>query len=800
MLIKKALATCLTVLGLIMAFWAEGRAESRRALLVGINKYGSSGTPQLQFGTFGGAGAKESGFSKATRISRGSWTDLDGAVNDARAMREILIQRNGFPPENILLLENEAATRERILGAFQSHLIEPAKPGDRLVFFYAGHGSRIRNSRSGEADGRDETIVPADFKTGVMDIRDKELARLYTQALNKGVVLTAIFDSCHSGSLSRGPTPVLEKSRVGPEDERDVAELIGPEPPPFTEAEGPPEKRPGALFVSAAQEDESALEAMDEHKIRHGAFTLALLRTLATVSPHAPAKQIFSRVSALLKADHKLQQPVLEGTEARRAQALFGGDAEAGGGRLVVSVIKKLDEQKVELQAGWAVGLTAGSELRKLGAPPAKPVRVRVTRVTDVGRSEAELVGGAGGEIRPGDSFELEKWGVESPGLLRLWLAPALDDLAGLTRVARELSGLRGSPRVTWVEDPWKQSPTHVLFWSGTEWMLSSSGGERKGLGKSPTAALVLERLRPGDGKKAELFLNLPPWLALAAALDPSGDPAAGAVQMAAAPEEADYLLVGHSRDGRVEYAWSLKNVTETDVPRQFPMPIRTDWVAPDQGAAGEPAAQLAAELKRQTARLSRLQGWLTLKGSAEDERFPYHLALRHARTGRIVGQEDLQGEEVYGLVLQAEPDRLREALRGRGVERRYVYVFVIDTHGQSTLLFPEKGAGNVGNRVPFDVKVPGEEIPLGPGELLQITEPFGTDTYILLATKEALPDPDVLDAEGVRTRGGARGPDNELGRLIESIGTTTRGGKPLAAPSAWSIQRVTLRSVARGQ
>ena len=50
----------------------------------------------------------------------------------------------------------------------------------------------------------DETIVPADAASGAFDIRDKEIARLCNQVVDKGILLTAIFDSCHSGSIARG--------------------------------------------------------------------------------------------------------------------------------------------------------------------------------------------------------------------------------------------------------------------------------------------------------------------------------------------------------------------------------------------------------------------------------------------------------------------------------------------------------------------------------------------------------------------------------------------------------------------
>jgi hypothetical protein len=83
-------------------------------------------------------------------------------------------------------------------------LIEAAKPGDISVFVFAGHGSRMRNEGSDEADKMDQTLVPADSENGVPDIRDKELARLYRKAAEKRILLTVIADSCHSGGVSRG--------------------------------------------------------------------------------------------------------------------------------------------------------------------------------------------------------------------------------------------------------------------------------------------------------------------------------------------------------------------------------------------------------------------------------------------------------------------------------------------------------------------------------------------------------------------------------------------------------------------
>ncbi|MDP9132120.1 MAG: caspase family protein, partial [Nitrospirota bacterium] len=315
------------VLGLLVAVaWlcvpARSEAEVRRALLIGINEY-DSGRPAAM------------GTVAVSTPGRRTWKNLQGSVNDVTSMREVLIHRFGFKEADILALTDERATRVNILTAFQHHLIDPVKPGDLSILFYAGHGSRIYNSNSTELDRRDETIVPADANSTtnpkvIIDIRDKEWDRLFTQVLDRGARLTAIFDSCHSGSISRGMVPMTTQVRSLEEDERDVALLIGPEPPAHPPGQEP-EKREGALIVSAAQEDQPAREAarrIGDRKEWHGAFTLALTDTLNELPTTATAQRVFDQVTAKLKAAGHNQDPELAGSLGRRRGPLFGGDVD----------------------------------------------------------------------------------------------------------------------------------------------------------------------------------------------------------------------------------------------------------------------------------------------------------------------------------------------------------------------------------------------------------------------------------------------------------------------------------------
>ena len=63
-----------------------------------------------------------------------------------------------------------------------------------------GHGGSTQDLDGDEEDGTDEVIYPVDFKNAG-HIVDDEIHRLVVKPLKSGVRLTAIFDSCHSGSV-----------------------------------------------------------------------------------------------------------------------------------------------------------------------------------------------------------------------------------------------------------------------------------------------------------------------------------------------------------------------------------------------------------------------------------------------------------------------------------------------------------------------------------------------------------------------------------------------------------------------
>jgi hypothetical protein len=257
--------------------------------------------------------------------------------------------------------------------------------------------------------------------------------------------------------------------------------------------------------------------------------------------------------------------------------------------------------------------------------------------------------------------------------------------------------------------------------------------------------------------------------------------------------------LNGRYRAGEVSYAWLLPHVTEAELARRYEearrngtsppamaMPVRTDWTTD------------AAELTNAAKKLARIHGWLQLDAPADALRFPYHLALRDAGSRSLITGGTMRNGQEFKVVISADPERLREAVATDSLRPRWIYVFCIDQQGRSTLLFPPRGQGNSDNRFPLPGAIshpPASYEPDLKAEL-RVGEPFGIDTYYLLASEEPLPWPEALEFSGVRE--GTRGGLDPLSSLIGRVGNGTRGG-PVAVPANWSVERLVLRSIEDG-
>jgi hypothetical protein len=125
---------------------------------------------------------------------------LNGCINDTVTFATLLTTKFGYDAANISFMTDVTPvkpTRANILNGF-STLLENAQTGDKLFFFYSGHGTQKNNNNNpNPADKIDECIYPLDG--GI--ITDIELKRIIDAKLKAGVTLTAVFDSCFSGTI-----------------------------------------------------------------------------------------------------------------------------------------------------------------------------------------------------------------------------------------------------------------------------------------------------------------------------------------------------------------------------------------------------------------------------------------------------------------------------------------------------------------------------------------------------------------------------------------------------------------------
>lgn len=134
----------------------------------------------------------------------GTRAELRGCINDVHNVKRFIQQRAGYRDEDMVILTDDSSdprsipTRENMTRAMH-WLVSGAQPGDALFFHYSGHGGQAKATQGDEADGYNETILPVDFEVaGQME--DDELHAIMVRPLPIGCRLTALFDSCHSGT------------------------------------------------------------------------------------------------------------------------------------------------------------------------------------------------------------------------------------------------------------------------------------------------------------------------------------------------------------------------------------------------------------------------------------------------------------------------------------------------------------------------------------------------------------------------------------------------------------------------
>ena len=183
----------------IVALFVGGqtiKAETKRALLVGISDYGNA------------------------MEDPNKWANISGA-NDVLLLSP-LFSEHGY---TVTSLVDAQATHAGITKAL-SELAKDSKMGDKVYIHFSMHGQPFEDLNGDEEDGWDEALIPVDaemlYAEGVYEgknhLLDDELEVYFNDIRSKlgsEGQLFVILDACHSGTASRGDDDHIRGTREG---------------------------------------------------------------------------------------------------------------------------------------------------------------------------------------------------------------------------------------------------------------------------------------------------------------------------------------------------------------------------------------------------------------------------------------------------------------------------------------------------------------------------------------------------------------------------------------------------------
>jgi hypothetical protein len=768
--ILHAISCLLLIAGQASLLPAQDRPTSH-ALLIGIDHYAPPDGSSMPAAT--------SGHAIDSRFAAGAtWHSLQGPLTDVAAMHLLLQQTYGFT--DIRELTDQRATRQGILDAINK-LIADTQKGDRVVIYYSGHGSQRLDTKSSK-DHRDQTIVPVDAWKGVKDIRDKELALLFDKIVfDKQARLTAIYDSCNSGTMARGVTESVQ--RTLPYDDDDVAKEQGA----VLESDLKRIPQQGdAIILAAAGPTQSAVEARypDDGEV-HGAFTRALVRVLRQNNQALSAEDVVSAVSSMLHADPlDFQQPSVEG---RIHESLFGDPVASH--ELHVHVTKA-SYGKITLDVGSVGGFDVGTEFTatKAGDDGTKTV-LTVTSIDGPTSSTATVKSGST-LVSAGEIFEASNMVYPQAERLVVFLPQP-----GPVPSAAEIANTKAFfPSFTWVDDPTVEPVNYLVTEDSKGWVAYGQYGHA---------------VKPSKGVKGIAFLLLGPPPAVVDRIRRTEPFKRDAFKFSSDLGEASYFLTMRPRpDGSPEYALFDRRVlaahkaedyvrseesdtTEADLNggknpevvcrNDMSFPVRTAWL--HDGTPNATEDGIAPVIARRILRLGKLRVWQQIPSMVSGVTdWPYRLTVVR---GNASATDPLHPNEQYDVRLVATP----EQLSNRAMLPKYIYLFGFDCAANPYQIYPTDETNGVAQGPPPNADGTPQTTYTVMSE--SVTPPFGADTLFLLATKEKINNLSLLTYDGViesKSRGSG------LDQLMVDLNDAgSRGASSIV--TSWQVQQTVVPS-----
>lgn len=330
---------------------------------------------------------------------------LRGPANDMDLVSRYLVNDApvAFEPANVTVLadgvEGAADPTLAAIRAEFARLAETVGPDDFVYLHFSGHGSQAPAlDPSTELDGLDEVFLPVDIgpwsdQVGTVEnaLVDDEIGEMIAALRAKGAHVWAVFDSCHSGTVTRAAPGTEDEVRLrklppgalglSPDMMNSVTTRALPGDDPRARPQSPLDGGEGdGAFVAfyAAQTNETTPEMNmppgKKGRRPQGVFTFTVFQILAE-NPGITYGQLGQEVLRRYAVRNLAQStPMFEGNLDAQ---VFGSDAAAGVAQWPLSV----DEDFLTIEAGALHGIAEGSTMAIM-ASPADPIEAALGYVT----------------------------------------------------------------------------------------------------------------------------------------------------------------------------------------------------------------------------------------------------------------------------------------------------------------------------------------------------------------------------------------------------------------------------------
>lgn len=310
-------------------------------------------------------------------------------------------------------------TYRNIVRAFRQ-LEKSAQPGAQIYIHYSGHGGKVKTLPKHRKliPGKwiDEALVPTDLGNDEgRYLRDIELAFLLHKLVAKGLYVTIVLDSCHSGSATRGGeaavhgrTPANKEDVRGSAniDDRPKLSLVASDEEladnwrrlakpsgrdVYVGSDWLPDPQ-GYVLIAACRANEGAHEYSYDKVNKEGALTYWFLESLKKFGDGVTYQRLHRYIHAKVSEQFRRlepQNPQLEGEGDR----IFFGREPVPTPHAFTVLDADVAKHKVTLNAGRVHGLGVGARfaLYRAGKVDFKrsEKRLATAEITDLGATSS---------------------------------------------------------------------------------------------------------------------------------------------------------------------------------------------------------------------------------------------------------------------------------------------------------------------------------------------------------------------------------------------------------------------------